>query len=40
MMALESHQGKKLDRERAVATMSAGTVKGLFPTIEAEHRRK
>jgi AcrR family transcriptional regulator len=40
MMALESHHGKKFDRERAVATMSAGTVKGLFPTIEAEHRRK
>ncbi|HTU72912.1 MAG TPA: helix-turn-helix domain-containing protein [Trebonia sp.] len=40
MMALESHHGKKLDRERMIATMSAGTVRGFFPTIEAEHRRQ
>ena len=40
MMALESHHGKKFDRERAIATMSAGTVKGFFPVIEAERRRQ
>ncbi len=38
MMALESHHGKEIDRERAIAAMSAGTLKGFFPTIEAEHR--
>ena len=40
MMALESHHGKKFDRERAIAMMSAGTVKGFFPAIEAGHRRQ
>jgi AcrR family transcriptional regulator len=40
MMALESHHGRKFDRERAIAMMSAGTVKGFFPTIEAGHRRQ
>jgi AcrR family transcriptional regulator len=40
MMALESHHGKKFDRDRAIAMMSAGTVKGFFPAIEAERRRQ
>jgi AcrR family transcriptional regulator len=40
MLALESHHGKKFDRERAVSLISAGTVKGFFPTIEPERRRR
>ena len=39
MMALESHHGVEFDKERAIAMMSAGTVKGFFPTIEPERRR-
>jgi AcrR family transcriptional regulator len=38
MMALESHHGEEFDKERAIAMMSAGTVKGFFPAVEAERR--
>ena len=40
MLALESHHGKKFDRDRAVALISAGTVKGFFPADRAERRRQ
>jgi AcrR family transcriptional regulator len=33
ILALESHHGKKFDRNRAVTLMSEGTVKGFFPSI-------
>ena len=33
ILALESHHSKKFDRDRAVALISEGTVKGFFPTI-------
>jgi AcrR family transcriptional regulator len=39
-LALESKHGKKFDRERAIALMSEGTVKGFFPTIEPTRRRR
>ena len=39
-LALESKHGKKFDRERAIALMSAGTVKGFFPTIEPTRRKR
>jgi AcrR family transcriptional regulator len=35
LLALESHHGKKFDRNRAVTLMSKGTVKGFFPTFPA-----
>ncbi|MGI8329435.1 helix-turn-helix domain-containing protein [Actinomadura scrupuli] len=34
ILALESHHRKDFDRDRAVALISDGTVKGFFPTIE------
>jgi AcrR family transcriptional regulator len=34
LLALESHHARKFDRDRAVATMSEGTVKGFFPEIQ------
>jgi AcrR family transcriptional regulator len=40
MLALESHHSKKFDRDRAVALISEGTVKGFFPAIEPERRRR
>jgi AcrR family transcriptional regulator len=40
ILALESHHGKKFDRERAVSLMSQGTVRGFFPTIDPERRRR
>jgi AcrR family transcriptional regulator len=39
-LALESKHGRKFDRERAIALMSEGTVKGFFPTIEAGRRKR
>ena len=39
-LALESKHGKKFDRERAIALMSAGTLTGFFPTIEPTRRRR
>jgi AcrR family transcriptional regulator len=39
-LALESKHGKKFDRERAIALMSEGTVKGFFPTIEPTRRKR
>lgn len=39
-LALESHHGKKFDRNRAITLISEGTVKGFFPTIEPTRRRK
>ncbi len=33
ILALERHHSKKFDRDRAVALISEGTVKGFFPTI-------
>jgi AcrR family transcriptional regulator len=40
IMALEGHHGKNFDRDRAVALMSEGTVKGFFPTIEPTSKRR
>ena len=40
ILALESRHGKKFDRDRAVALISEGTVKGFFPTIEPARRRR
>jgi AcrR family transcriptional regulator len=40
MLALEHHNGKKFDRNRAVKEISKGTVKGFFPTIEPARRRR
>jgi AcrR family transcriptional regulator len=40
ILALESRQGKKFDRDRAVALISEGTAKGFFPAIEATGRRR
>jgi AcrR family transcriptional regulator len=40
ILALESHHGKKFDRNRAVNLISEGTVKGFFPTIEPARRRR
>ena len=34
ILALESHHSKKFDRDRAVALISEGTVKGFFPAIQ------
>jgi AcrR family transcriptional regulator len=39
-LALESKHGKKFDRERAIALMSEGTVKGFFPMIEPTRRKR
>jgi hypothetical protein len=40
ILALESHHSKKFDRDRAVALISEGTVKGFFPTIQPTRRRR
>src|SRR6266568_1961312 len=40
ILALESHHSKKFDRDRAVALISEGTVKGFFPTIQPARRRR
>jgi AcrR family transcriptional regulator len=34
ILALESHHSKNFDRDRAVALISEGTVKGFFPALE------
>jgi AcrR family transcriptional regulator len=39
-LALESKHGRKFDRERAIALLSEGTVKGFFPTIEPKRRKR
>ena len=39
IMALESHHGKKFDRNRAITLISEGTVKGFFPELSARKRR-
>ncbi len=38
ILALESHHGKKSDRNRAVALISEGTLHGFFPPIEPARR--
>jgi AcrR family transcriptional regulator len=40
ILALESHHGKKFDRNRAVKLISEGTVKGFFPALEPGARRR
>ncbi len=40
ILALESRHSKKFDRERAVALISEGTVKGFFPAIQPTLRRR
>jgi AcrR family transcriptional regulator len=40
VLALESHHGKKFNRDRAIALISEGTVKGFFPAIEPTSRRR
>lgn len=40
ILALESHHGKKFDRNRALKLISAGTVKGFFPALEPGARRR
>jgi len=40
ILALESHHGKKFDRNRAVKLISEGTVKGFFPALEPSARRR
>jgi AcrR family transcriptional regulator len=40
ILALESHHSKKFDRERALALMSAGTVKGFFPSLQPTRKRR
>jgi AcrR family transcriptional regulator len=40
ILALESHHSKKFDRDRAVALISEGTVRGFFPTIQPTRRRR
>jgi AcrR family transcriptional regulator len=40
LLALESHHGKKFDRDRAVTLISEGTVKGFFPAIQPASRRR
>jgi AcrR family transcriptional regulator len=38
VLALESHHGKKFDRNRALTLISEGTVKGFFPAIQPASR--
>lgn len=38
IMALESHHGKQFDRDRMVALIGVGTVKGFFPTLQPTRR--
>ncbi len=40
ILALESHHSKKFDRDRVVALISEGTVKGFFPTIQPTRQRR
>src|SRR6266567_1843144 len=40
ILALESHHARKFDRDRALALISAGTVKGFFPAIQPARRRR
>src|SRR6266702_3365248 len=40
ILALESHHARTYDRDRALALISAGTVKGFFPAIEPARRRR
>jgi AcrR family transcriptional regulator len=40
LLALESNHSKKFDRDRAVGLISEGTVKGFFPAIEPDRRRR
>jgi AcrR family transcriptional regulator len=40
ILALESHHGKKFDRDRAIALMSEGTVKGFFPALQPARRQR
>jgi AcrR family transcriptional regulator len=39
MQALENRHGTKVDRDRSIALLSEGTVRGFFPTIEPARRR-
>src|SRR5208337_232541 len=40
ILALEGHHGDRFDRDRAVALISEGTVKGFFPAIQPTRRRR
>lgn len=40
ILSLESHHGKKFDRDRAIALMSEGTVKGFFPALQPARRQR
>ncbi|MGZ4695393.1 MAG: TetR/AcrR family transcriptional regulator [Acidimicrobiales bacterium] len=40
IVALETHHNNRFDRDRALTLMTAGTVKGFFPTIEPGLRRR
>jgi AcrR family transcriptional regulator len=40
ILALESHNNSRFDRDRAVALVSEGTVKAFFPSIEPSRRRR
>jgi AcrR family transcriptional regulator len=40
ILALENHHGKKFDRDRAIALISEGTVKGFFPELQPTGRRR
>lgn len=42
MLAMERHHGtmKKTDRDAAIATMSEATVKGFFPALEPDRKKK
>lgn len=40
ILALESHHGKRFDRERAVTLASQGTIRGFFPPLTAKNRRR
>ena len=40
ILALEKHHSKKFDRDRAIALISEGTVKGFFPAIQPSRRRR
>ncbi|GEM_PF-1183084 len=39
MLALESHHAPKFDRDRALAVVSEGTIKGFFHVLEPQHQR-
>jgi AcrR family transcriptional regulator len=40
VLALESHHNKRFNHARAVKLATEGTVRGFFPTLEAERRRR